>query len=103
MARTGISLQVNLTSSPLWRLSFLAHFQQPRSLFDGLDQSLHSFFMLSYGFEQFELRPGAVEIMFVAAHFVIDVALQIVRQESDALLECHQFAGECKVLFFGFR
>jgi hypothetical protein len=72
-------------------------------LLDRLHQPIHSFFLPFDRFEQFELRSAAVKVVFVAVHFVIGIALQIVRQESDALLERYQLAGEDKLLLLGFR
>ena len=63
---------------------------QSQSAFsDGMHQPIHSVFLLLDGFEQFELCSAAVEVLLVAAHFVIGIALQIIRQKSDALFESH--------------
>lgn len=46
---------------------------------DRLHQPIHPFFLQFDGFEQFELRSAAIKVVFVAAHFVIGITLQIIR------------------------
>ncbi len=106
--RVRIIAEVNalerLASEWYWVGAYFWHYTpQGGSVLDRLHQPIHSLFLPFDGSEQFELCSAAVKVVFVAAHFVIGIALQIVRQESDALLERHQFAGEDKVLLLGFR
>ena len=66
-------------------------------------QPVHSVLLGLDRFNQFELGSAAIEVMAFAMHLVIRIARQIVRQESDALLEGDQFTGEGEVVFLFFR
>src|SRR5580692_8927605 len=68
------------------------------SLAEFSDQTGHSIFLLFDGLDKFELGSAAVKILAITMHLVIDIARQIVGEETNALLEGNQFAGEGKML-----
>ena len=55
---------------------------------------LHRLFLLFDGFDQFELRAAAVEVVAGPMDAEISVAAQEIRQESDADFERDEFAGK---------
>src|SRR5258708_1463273 len=73
-----------------------------RSLFNGLNQTIHSLLLLLDGLDKSELCPAAVKVVLVSIDLVVRVTRQIVCEEPDAHLECDQFAGEGEVLLLRF-
>ena len=51
---------------------------------NALHEFVHRVLLLLDGLNQFKLRPAAVEVVTVAMHLEIRVALQIIRQEAQA-------------------